>query len=140
MFKRPKVVPITAAKRVSKESLRKETLPPIRTEMVSAWQFATCSQLPEVTKRKYWRRGRDLPKGAHEREEDPLHAQAQLCRQLQQLATHFPLQHQKYAKEHIADSVRINHCFALPSRAFACSEGACNQMWSLKTQHFTRGL
>jgi hypothetical protein len=38
MFKHPKVVPITAAKRVSKESLRKETLPPIRTEMVSAWQ------------------------------------------------------------------------------------------------------
>jgi hypothetical protein len=35
MFKRPKVVPITAAKRVSKEQLRKETIPPIRTGMVT---------------------------------------------------------------------------------------------------------
>jgi hypothetical protein len=31
MFKRPKVVPITAAKRVSKEQLRTETIPPIST-------------------------------------------------------------------------------------------------------------
>ena len=50
--------------------------------------------------------------------EDPLHAQAQLCRQLQHLATHFPLQQQKYAKEHTADSLRTGISFALRSRAF----------------------
>src|SRR5947209_19699281 len=71
--------------------------------------------------------------------EDPLHAQAQLCRQLQQLATHFPLQNQKYARYRPLNALRRSISFAFPSRAFACSEGACNQMWSLKTQHFTRG-
>jgi hypothetical protein len=34
MFKQPKVVPITAAKRDAKESLRTETIPAIRTGMV----------------------------------------------------------------------------------------------------------
>jgi hypothetical protein len=35
MFKRPKVVPITAAKRQSKEQLRTETIPPISTGTVT---------------------------------------------------------------------------------------------------------
>jgi hypothetical protein len=35
MFKRPKVVPITAAKRESKEQLRTETIPPISTGTVT---------------------------------------------------------------------------------------------------------
>ena len=43
--------------------------------------------------------------------EDPLHAPAQLCRQLQQIATHFPLQQQKYANEHTADSLRRSISF-----------------------------
>ena len=55
MFKHPKVVPITAAKRESKEQLRTETIHAIPTGMVTAWQFARCSQLPAVKKRKYWR-------------------------------------------------------------------------------------
>jgi hypothetical protein len=50
------------------------------------------------------------------------------------------LQHQKYAKERTADALRRRISFALPSRAFASSEAARNQIWSLKTQHFSRGL
>ena len=39
MFKHPKVVPITAAKRESKEQLRTETIPAIRTGMVPRMAF-----------------------------------------------------------------------------------------------------
>jgi hypothetical protein len=49
----------------------------------------------------------------------------QLCR------GEHPLQQQKYAKEHTADSLRRGISFALPSRAFASSECACNQILPL---------
>jgi hypothetical protein len=85
-------------------------------------------------------RSRDLLTGAHAPEADPLHAQAQLSRQLQLLAPHFPLQRQKYANEYTADALRRSISFALPSGLFAPSECACNQVELLKTKHFTPGL
>jgi hypothetical protein len=40
--------------------------------------------------------------------EDPLYAEAQLRGQLQHIATHFPLQQQKYANKHTAEALRRN--------------------------------
>jgi hypothetical protein len=51
-----------------------------------------------------------------------LHAEAQLRRQLQHIATHFPLQQQKYANKHTADALRRNISFGFLNRAFASSE------------------
>jgi hypothetical protein len=56
---------------------------------------------------------------AQEREEDPLHAQAQLCRQLQQVATHFPFQNQKYERNTPLHALAQDLSFALQSRDFA---------------------
>jgi hypothetical protein len=56
------------------------------------------------------------------------------------LAAHFPLQQQKYAKEHTTDSQRRGISFAIPGRAFASSEAASEKTPPLKTQHFSRGL
>jgi hypothetical protein len=50
------------------------------------------------------------------------------------------LQQHKYAKEHAADVLRRRINFELPSRAFASSECACNEMLPLKTKHFPPGL
>jgi hypothetical protein len=72
--------------------------------------------------------------------EDPLHAQAQLCRQLQQLATHFPLQNQKYARNTPLNALRRSISFALPSRDFASLSAVCNEIALLKTKHFTPRL
>jgi hypothetical protein len=44
MFKHPKVVPINAVKRDSKEQLRTEKIPPIPTGMVTS--MALCQMLP----------------------------------------------------------------------------------------------
>ena len=71
---------------------------------------------------------------------DPLHAQAQLCRQLQQLATHFPLQNQKYARNTPLNALRRSISFALPSRDFASLSAVCNEIALLKTKHFTPRL
>jgi hypothetical protein len=78
MFKHPKVVPITAAKRDSTEQLRKETIPsippgtvtrmPLRPMLAAARNYET-----QILKEKG-----DLLNGAHAPEADPLHAQAQL--------------------------------------------------------------
>jgi hypothetical protein len=55
MFKHPKVVPITAAKRESKEQLRTETIHAIPTGMVTRLPIRQMLELPAVKKRKYWR-------------------------------------------------------------------------------------
>jgi hypothetical protein len=72
--------------------------------------------------------------------EDPLHAQAQLCRQLQQLATHFPLQQQKYAKEHTTDSLRRVSVLRFQAELSHPLRAASEKTPPLKTQHFSRGL
>jgi hypothetical protein len=65
MFKYHNVVPISALRLDSKEPLRKETVPPIRTGTVTACQFGRCWWLRAVRKPKYWRRSRNAPHGAH---------------------------------------------------------------------------
>jgi hypothetical protein len=125
MFKHPKVVPITAAKRESKESPRTETIPAIRTgivtrmairQMLAAAGSHQTQALEERPRSPEWR--------ARTRGKILLHAQAQLCRQLQQLATHFPLQNQKYARNTPLNALRRSISFALPeqrSRIPECS-------------------
>jgi hypothetical protein len=72
--------------------------------------------------------------------EDPLHAQAQLRRQLQRIAAHFRLQQHKYAKEHTADSLRRSISFALRAELSHALIAASNEMMPLKLKHFPPGL
>src|SRR5437764_12995280 len=57
-----------------------------------------------------------------------------------QLATHFPLQNQKYARNTPLNALRRSISFALPSRDFASLSAVCNEISLLKTKHFTPRL
>jgi hypothetical protein len=70
----------------------------------------------------------------------PLHAQAQLRRQLQRRAAHFRLQQHKYAKEHTADALRRSISFALRAELSHALSAASNEMLPLKPKHFPPGL
>ena len=141
MFKHPKVVPITAAKRDSKESPRTETIPAIRTgivtrmairQMLAAAGSHQTQALQERPRSPEWRartRGKILYM--------PKRSCADSCKQL---ATHFPLQNQKYARNTPLNALRRSISFALPSRDFASLSAVCNEISLLKTKHFTPRL
>jgi hypothetical protein len=63
-----------------------------------------------------------------------------LCRQLQQLATHFPLQNQKYARNTPLDALAQDHQFCAPEQRFRILSAGCNEISLLKTKHFTPRL
>jgi hypothetical protein len=78
MFKRPKVVPITAAKRESKEQLRTENIPPISTGTVTRMAIrqmlaAARSHEPQILEEKP-----RSPEWSARTRGKILHAQAQL--------------------------------------------------------------
>jgi len=78
MFKRPKVVPITAAKRESKEQLRTETIHAIPTGMVTRLAIRQMPRsCPQSTNASTGEAATPRMERPHTTE-DPLHAPAQL--------------------------------------------------------------
>jgi hypothetical protein len=78
MFKHPKVVPITAAKRDSKEQLRKETIPSIPPGTVTRMPPRPMLAAARNYETQILEEKGDLLNGAHDPREDPLHPQAQV--------------------------------------------------------------
>src|SRR5437763_12634725 len=57
-----------------------------------------------------------------------------------QLATHFPLQNQKYARNTPLNALRRSISFALASRDLASPSAVCDEIPLLKTKHFSPRL
>jgi hypothetical protein len=87
-----------------------------------------------------WRRRRDLPNGAHQREGRSFTCPSAAVPTAATTSHAFPVAESKYARNTPLNALRRSISFALPSRDLASPSAVCNEISLLKTKHFTPRL